>query len=150
MQHVLCKQGEDKVSNNRIFMFSRAIVIMALVSETHFTKAQELTVSERDGKRLFTKETFGGNGRTCTTCHSLETGTVSPEDAQERLRKDFHDPLFAFDGSDDGLGNGFSRMLTDATILVKIALPPNVRVADDPAARFVVVRRGIPTTHNTP
>ena len=41
-------------------------------------------------------------------------------------------------------------MLADATILVKIPLPPNVSLGDDPAARFVVVRRGIPTTHNTP
>ena len=24
----------------------------------------------RNGKKLFEKETFGGNGRTCQTCHS--------------------------------------------------------------------------------
>ena len=30
---------------------------------------------------LFEDATFGGNGRTCRTCHSRETGTVSPEDA---------------------------------------------------------------------
>lgn len=36
------------------------------------------------GKQLFERETFGGNGRTCRTCHSRETGTVSPEDAQHR------------------------------------------------------------------
>jgi cytochrome c peroxidase len=135
---------------NRISLFSRAIVITALVSGTPHAKAQELTANEREGKRLFTKATFGGNGRTCATCHSLETGTVSPQDARERLRRNFQDPLFAFDGSDDGQGNGFSRMLADATILVKIPLPPNVSLGDDPAARFVVVRRGIPTTHNTP
>lgn len=135
---------------NRIYSCSRAIVIVALVSGTQHAKAQELSTDEREGKRLFTKETFGGNGRTCATCHSLETGTVSPQDAQQRLRRNFQDPLFAFDGSDDGQGNGFSRMLADATILVRIALPPNVRLEDDPAARFVVLRRGIPTTHNTP
>ena len=27
---------------------------------------------ELDGKKLFDKETFGGNGRTCKTCHSRE------------------------------------------------------------------------------
>ena len=41
-------------------------------------------------------------------------------------------------------------MLVDATILVEIPLPPNVSLADDPNARSVVVRRGIPTTRNTP
>ena len=30
-----------------------------------------------DGKKLFDKETFGGNGRTCLTCHSERTGTLT-------------------------------------------------------------------------
>jgi hypothetical protein len=103
-----------------------------------------------EGRRLFEEETFGGNGRTCLTCHSRESGTVSPEDAQKRFALDQHDPLFIHDGSDDGQGNGVTRMLSDATILVEIPLPPNVRLADDPNARSVVLRRGIPTTLNTP
>lgn len=103
-----------------------------------------------NGKRLFTTETFGGNGRTCNTCHSQETGTVSPQDARDRLRKNPKDPLFLFDGSDDGKGQGVTRMLNDATILIEIPLPPNVSLGDDPNARSVVVRRGIPSTHNTP
>jgi cytochrome c peroxidase len=41
-------------------------------------------------------------------------------------------------------------MLTEATVLVEIPLPPNVSLADDPAARSVTVRRGIPSTINTP
>lgn len=102
------------------------------------------------GERLFEKETFGGNGRTCRTCHSEETGTVSPQDARKRLRKDPDDPLFVHDGSDDGLGHGHKRMLADATILMNIPLPANVTLADDPGARSVILRRGIPTTLNTP
>lgn len=102
-----------------------------------------------DGEELFDEETFGGNGRTCRTCHSEETGTVSPEDALERFLDDPSDPLFVFDGSDDGLGNGVDRMLTDATILVEIELPANVRLANS-TARSVVVARGIPSTLNTP
>jgi cytochrome c peroxidase len=101
------------------------------------------------GRRLFEKETFGGNGRTCLTCHSRKTGTVSPRDAQARFQANPHDPLFAHDGSDDGLGHGVTRMLADATILMTIPLPPNVRLADS-SDRFVVVKRGIPTTLNTP
>ena len=30
------------------------------------------------GRRLFTKETFGGNGRSCESCHDLSSGTTSP------------------------------------------------------------------------
>lgn len=103
-----------------------------------------------EGKRLFEQETFRGNGRTCLTCHSRETGTVSPQDAQRRLAQNPKDPLFLHDGSDDGKGKGVSRILADATFLIKIPLPPNVSLADDPAARFVVLRRGAPSTLNTP
>jgi cytochrome c peroxidase len=109
-----------------------------------------------EGRRLFEEETFGGNGRTCATCHSRHTGTVSPEDAQRRFRIDPLDPLFAHDGSDDedgdgvGDGAGATRMLTDATVLMRIPLHPNVTLKHDPEARFVTVRRGIPTTINTP
>ena len=102
------------------------------------------------GKRLFERETFGGNGRTCLTCHSRDSGTVSPADAQRRFAADAHDPLFAGDGSDDGQGHGATRMLKDATVLVRIALPANVTMDHDPLARSVVLRRGIPTTLNTP
>ena len=102
------------------------------------------------GRQLFERETFGGNGRTCQTCHSNETGTVSPADAQQRLAKDPADPLFLFDGSDDGEGNGVTRMLADATVLVEVPLASNVSLLDDPGKRVVTVRRGIPSTLNTP
>jgi len=103
-----------------------------------------------EGKRLFENETFGGNSRTCQTCHSQATGTVSPKDAEETFAKNPNDPLFLHDGSDDGLGHGTSRMRTNATVLMTIHMAPNVQLADDPTARTVVVRRGIPTTLNTP
>lgn len=106
--------------------------------------------AEPEGRRLFEHETFGGNGRTCLTCHSRESGTVSPEDAQARLKANPDDPLFLADGSDDGAGHGATRMLEDATVLVRIALPDNVSLASDPKARSVVLRRGIPSTLNTP
>jgi hypothetical protein len=139
-----------------------AVMILALAMGLPQMKGQETSDSDSDneceqgqctpgnGRRLFTKETFGGNGRTCLTCHSLETGTVSLQDARERFRKNPSDPLFVFDGSDNGKGLGVSRMLNDATILVEIPLPPNVSLGDDQHARSVVLRRGIPSTHNTP
>ena len=93
---------------------------------------------ELEGKRLFEQETFGGNGRTCQTCHSQATGTVSPEDAEKRFAKDPNDPLFLHDGSDDGLGHGTSRMRKDATVLMTIHMAANVQLADDPSARTVL------------
>ncbi len=107
------------------------------------------------GDRLFDTETFGGNGRTCSTCHSKASGTVSPADALQRFLNNEADPLFLLDGSDDGHGNGVSRMLRDATILMEIPLPPTVWLLDSTGGisqdeRVVVVRRGIPTTLNTP
>jgi cytochrome c peroxidase len=101
-------------------------------------------------RNLFEHETFGGNGRTCLTCHSRETGTVSPADAKKRYARNRKDPLFLADGSDDGNGKGVTRILEDATFLVRIQLPDNVHLANDPAARSVVVRRGAPSTLNTP
>ncbi len=118
--------------------------------EAQSSAAESSAGNRRTGKRLFERETFGGNGRTCLTCHSSETGTVSPEDAQSRFAINPHDPLFVHDGSDDGKGNGATRMLADATVLVNVPLPPNVRLADDPEARSVTLRRGIPTTLDTP
>jgi len=105
--------------------------------------------NKKTGQQLFEAETFGGNGRTCLTCHSQKTGTVSPQDAQNRFAANPHDPLFLHDGSDDGHGNGVARMLADATVLITIPLPPNVRLADS-TDRFVTLRRGIATTLNTP
>jgi cytochrome c peroxidase len=102
------------------------------------------------GRHLFEQEAFGGNGRTCLTCHSRESGTVSPDEARRRFVRNPKDPLFRADGSDDGYGNGASRMLKHATILVRIDLPPNVSLAHDPTARSVVIPRAIPSTLNSP
>lgn len=121
-----------------------------LISEPH------LLGDFLEAHRLFDRETFGGNGRTCETCHSPHTGTVSPADAQARFRRNRRDPLFVHDGSDDDDGDGFgdgrhvTRMLDAATILIRIQLHPNVEVKGQPGTREVTVRRGIPTTLNTP
>lgn len=125
------------------------IVAFCSVMATSLSGQGTSVGNRRDGQHLFERETFGGNGRTCLTCHSRATGTVSPEDAQARFQANPQDPLFVHDGSDDGQGNGVSRMLADATILMTIPLPANVRLADS-SDRFVVLRRGIPTTLNTP
>ena len=93
---------------------------------------EDLRFHVESGRHLFEDETFGGKGRTCLTCHTRRTGTVSPVDARERFARDPDDPLFNADGSDDGNGNGVHRMLADATVLVRVPLADNVSLANDP------------------
>src|SRR5687768_13089537 len=102
-----------------------------------------------EGRRLFDEETFQGNGRTCVTCHSVETGTFSPRDARKRLVANACDPLFVGDGLEDGV-LGTSRITQHATVRIEIPLPPRVRLVHDPAATSVTLFRGTPTTRNTP
>jgi cytochrome c peroxidase len=103
----------------------------------------------KEGRRLFDVEKFGGNGRTCRTCHSNRTGTFTPEEALARLIDDASDALFVHDGLDDGV-TGTTRITQHATVRIEIPLPPDVILADDPARRSVVLNRGTPTTINTP
>ena len=91
----------------------------------------------QEGRRLFDVETFGGNGRTCRTCHSKQTGTFAPEDALERLAADPNDPLFLHDGLDDGIA-ATSRITQHATVRIEIAAASCMSsLADDPARRSV-------------
>lgn len=102
------------------------------------------------GESLFRQETFGGNGRTCETCHSLATGTVSPADLQARYQQNPNDPMFRAIDSDDGSsGAGYQRLLKDATILVSLPLPSNTRILLSSATQLTV-KRGIPSTLDTP
>ena len=102
-----------------------------------------------DGQRLFDHETFGGNGRTCSTCHSGNDGTIDPQEVAERLAQNPSDPLFLHDGLDDFFA-GTSRIAAQATILIERELPQGVVMLDDPAATSVVLARGVPSTVNTP
>jgi len=103
-----------------------------------------------NGKKLFEDETFDGNGRTCQTCHTKQTGTLSPAQAQAAFAANPNGPLFRALDSDDGTGASYERLLADATVLVSIPLPPGWSLADDPGATEVVLARGIPTTMNVP
>lgn len=106
--------------------------------------------AQPNGKKLFEKETFEGNGRTCRTCHTKETGALSPEQVQEAFDCDPDDPLFRAIDSDDGLGLSYERLLADATILVDIPLPAGWTRVDDPAATSARFARAVPTTNNVP
>jgi cytochrome c553 len=104
-------------------------------------------VSVSDGAKAFNQKTFGGNGRTCVTCHTSATGTLSPAQAQALFAANPNDPLFR---SIDADANGsYTSLLTHATVNVDIALPSNIRVAGS-SARSVTLRRAIPTTKDAP
>jgi len=101
------------------------------------------------GERLFDQETFGGNGRTCVTCHMRETGTVTLEAVAARHLAAPDEALFRHDALDGGVA-GTARIEANATIRVELQLPPYVTLVDDPTRRTIVVHRGIPSTVNTP
>jgi cytochrome c peroxidase len=102
-----------------------------------------------NGKKLFEKETFGGNGRTCRSCHGKVTGTVGLEDVQRMIDKGDPDSFLVGDALDDD-GVGTTRVQANATIRMTIKLPHGISLADDPAATHVTVFRGIPSTRNVP
>ncbi len=105
------------------------------------------------GEDVFEDETFGGNGRTCATCHPshgpAETGTLTPARIQSLFASDPDDPLFQHDAADTVGGTTFDRFKAHATLLIPIPLPDNVRIVGS-SAREVLLPRGIPTTMNTP
>ena len=111
---------------------------------------RQVELGELNGKKLFEKETFGGNGRTCRTCHSKASGTLTLDDVQRIVDKaDPADPLLTHDALDDD-GTGTSRIREHATIRYTIALPAWLSMGDDPGATHVSVFRGVPSTQNTP
>ena len=130
------------------------VLAFATVGGSDLCLSQELGQAEPGielkGKKLFERETFGGNGRTCRTCHSKRTGTLTLADVQRILHKAKpDDPFLIHDALDDD-GVGTTRVQTHATIRMSIPLPPWLSLADDPGATHVTVFRGIPSTRNTP
>jgi cytochrome c peroxidase len=110
------------------------------------------SLGTRTGEHLFEKETFGGNGRTCATCHRAQDGfSTTPASAQARFAANPTDPLFGPSDSDDGVGRQYTRLLAHATIRVRIPLKcRNIWLEDDPKATSVVVNRAIPGLLDTP
>ena len=129
------------------------LILVATVSSSpgwhSWTPQPAAAAGISEGQRLFDHETFGGNGRTCRTCHSSANGTIDPGEVARRLARDPQDPLFVHDGLDDFV-SGTSRIAAHATILIERELPEGVVLLDDPFATSVVLARGVPSTVNTP
>ncbi len=100
------------------------------------------------GGLIFHFEKFRGNGRTCATCHRGESFDLKPADVQRLHARRPNDPLFLADGSDDGLGNGATRIKEDATIRITFNLPPNITIVEDPSIRQVTMVRAVPSLLN--
>ena len=98
------------------------------------------------GQHLFDEETFGGNGRTCRTCHSSENGTLTTTQVETLFESGPSASLFRSVDSDDGSGESYRRLREHATIRVTLPIPPKIRLKDDPTATTFTVNRGIPTT----
>lgn len=132
-----------------LLRFRTVLIYLAALALPVLATSERLGSAGSEGQRLFDHETFGGNGRTCRTCHSGSNGTITLEQVEERLREDPADPLFRHDGLDNFF-SGTTRIAAHATILIERELPPGVVLVDDPSATSVVLARGVPTTLNTP
>ncbi|HEU5057917.1 MAG TPA: hypothetical protein VFU21_15400 [Kofleriaceae bacterium] len=105
-----------------------------------------------EGAMLFNQATFGGNGRTCKTCHPSDngqSGTFNPAEATARFNANPNDALFTGDGADTIGGNTFNRIKQHATVLITLPLADTVSIQGS-SARTVTVARGTPTTMNVP
>jgi cytochrome c peroxidase len=101
------------------------------------------------GSDVFFHETFGGNGRTCSTCHDPRNEfTISPELVRGRYELDPDHPLFRAIDSDDGRGHDYTTLLDHALFRVTIPLHPNVSLLDAPGQRSITVWRGVPSIAN--
>jgi Di-haem cytochrome c peroxidase len=138
---------------------SRRVVALAATMTLAFSSGSDRSLShalspdelgiQLNGEKLFDMETFGGNGRTCQTCHNKRTGTLTLEDVQRIIDKRDPDVLLIHDALDED-GVGTTRLQAHATIRMTIPLPPWLSLADEPGATHATVFRGIPSTRNTP
>lgn len=121
----------------------------------------------RRGCRLFFEETFGGNGRTCGSCHLQELGNgdasdnhldFTPAHAQRIFAENPAHSLFRPIDSDDGAGADYTTLLDHGLVRIPFVLPPNVTVDEvdsplvdvDPVTgrTTVTVLRSTPTVEN--
>jgi len=83
-------RAED-CSTSRVYSLSDPSPLSG-AGRTAAIPARELAVQ---GRNLFELETFGGNGRTCSTCHAAnDLFGLSPDSIAVRFEKDPLDPLF--------------------------------------------------------
>ena len=128
-------------------------------SAVHGTARSGLCLTARCTDALeFFKPHKSGNGRSCATCHrpedhfALTPATVEARYQALQARRQYDpnadDPLFRSIDADD-FDQDFTTLRTKALVRVVLPLPPNVQLADDPAATTVAVWRAVPTSINS-
>jgi hypothetical protein len=128
---------------------SKSVVVTAGQTATINFSLVEAAMDLSEGERLFDHETFGGNGRTCATCHMAATGTITLQAIAARLNASPNDPLFRHDATDNGT-SGTVRITTHGTIRVEVELPPHISLVGNPGQLTIVLNRGVPSTMNSP
>lgn len=128
-----------------IQQFSRYLLIPVIALSLSRASAQEDPALVEQGAKLFAGATFRGNGRTCQTCHTKDTGALST--LQVNLLP-ASDVLFRHDAADVIGGSTFNRIRQNATILVEVPLHSNVSIQGS-SARTAILPRGVPTVFNS-
>lgn len=81
-----------------VMVFANAVTVRAEGVDPDYCTDRDITITPQlieEGRQLFINETFGGNGRTCTTCHRPENNfTIDPAFISSLYRKNPLDPLF--------------------------------------------------------
>jgi len=80
---------------NRILFSATIIASMAFTSQSQGQVTEEQANLIDEGRRVFTEETFDGNGRTCSTCHIAEEGYDIFPSSLKKLTKKELDLVFA-------------------------------------------------------
>jgi hypothetical protein len=89
------------------------------------------------GAQLFFNETFGGNGRTCGTCHRAEHNLTIDPDFIATLPQS--DPLFVAENNPN-----LAKLENSALLRTRGLILENLDGFDDPTHKFVL--RGVPHT----
>ncbi len=101
---------------------TRAILLITIILAGQPAFAQSPEQIER-GRRLFFEETFGGNGRTCGTCHPATNNfTLDPAFVRALPR---NDPLFIIRSTPELRDLEIRRFLREGTILENVDGFPN-------------------------
>jgi cytochrome c peroxidase len=109
------------------------------------------------GAQLFNDETFGGNGRTCASCHA--PGDLYSLTHAHTLAQSIEDPagpLFRPIDSNDGASDNYSILIGKADVRIPLVCAPNVtiderdeNVFEDEQGRLIfVARRATPPIEN--
>lgn len=111
------------------------------------------------GETLFNNETFGGNGRTCASCHVAVDGLrLSPNDVQTRFealvsRPSSYDPLFIGETAPSVFDAGFDFNLNTLELVDEVGTPAPCTgelrgvVADETGVSAKLFGRIGPTTY---